>query len=121
MYVYSFEKLEVWKLSRFLTVEIYKLVKSFPREEIYGLSSQIRRASLSVASNIAEGSSRVSNKDKAHFSVMAFSSLMETLNQLIIANDLHYINDEKLLELRLKITELSNKLNALRKSQMNSI
>lgn len=120
MYIYSFEKLEVWQLSRKLTVEIFRLIKKFPKEEIYGLSSQLKRASLSVSSNIAEGSSRISGKDRAHFSVMAFSSLMEALNQLIIANDLDYLSEEELGTLRVKISELSNKLNALRNSQLNS-
>lgn len=87
---------------------------------MYELSSQLKRASLSVSSNIAEGSSRISGKDRAHFFVMAFSSLMEALNQLIIANDLDYLSDEELSALRVKISELSNKLNALRNSQLNS-
>ena len=116
----SFEKLEVWQLSRKLTVEVFMLTKKFPKKEIYGLTSQLKRASLSVASNIAEGSSRISGKDRAHFSVIAFSSLMEVLNQLIIANDLDYLSNEELSSIRVKISELSNKLNALRNSQLNS-
>ena len=118
MHFYSFEKLDVWKLSRELTVEIYKLTKSFPMDEMYGLSGQIRRASVSVVSNIAEGTSKASGKDKAHFSVIAYSSLMELLNQSIIATDLAYISQEDLDSLRLKINEISNKLNALRNAQM---
>lgn len=110
MYVYSFEKLEVWQLSRKLAVEIYLETKKFPREELYGISSQLRRASLSVSSNIAEGSSRFSEKDRAHFSVIAFSSLMEVLNQIIIANDLEYLSDERLVELRKKKVKLGTNL-----------
>ena len=72
------------------------------------------------SSNIAEGTSRASGKDKAHFSVIAFSSLMETLNQLIIANDLGYLSSEELMELRVKINEIANKLNALRKAQLKA-
>jgi len=119
MYIYSFEKLEVWQLSRRLCTDIYMLTRGFPKEEMYGLSSQIRRASVSVSSNIAEGTSRSTDKDKAHFSTLAFSSLMEVLNQLIIANDLGYLENEKLLELRKFINELGNKLNALKKSQLS--
>jgi len=119
MHIYSFEKLEVWQLSRKLTVEVYSETKKFPKEEMYGISSQLRRAALSVSSNIAEGSSRFSEKDRAHFSVIAFSSLMEVLNQLIIATDLEYLSEVRLNEFRNKISEIGNKLNALRKSQLN--
>lgn len=84
---------------------------------MFGLTSQIRRACISVASNIAEGTSRMTSKDQAHFSSIAFSSLMETLNQLIIANDLQYLTDENLLELRLKINAIAIRLNGLRKKQ----
>lgn len=119
MFIYSFEKLEVWQLSRKLTVTVYSISRNFPKDEQYGLSSQLRRSVLSVSSNIAEGTSRSSGKDKAHFSVIAFSSLMETLNQLIIANDLGYISSEDLVELRIKINEIANKLNALRKAQLH--
>lgn len=120
MYIHTFERLEVWQLSRKLAVDIYKVCASFPKEEMFGLSSQLKRAAVSIASNIAEGTSRISGKDKAHFSTMAFASLMEVLNQLIIANDLGFLEAEKLTDLRININELSNKLNALRKSQMNS-
>ncbi|MPR32803.1 four helix bundle protein [Salmonirosea aquatica] len=120
MYIHTFEKLEVWQLSRKLAVDIYKLCSGFPKEEMFGLSSQLKRAVISIASNIAEGTSRTSGKDKAHFSTVAFASLMEVLNQLIIANDLGFLDAEKLTELRVSINEISNKLNALRKSQMSS-
>jgi four helix bundle protein len=116
MYTFSFEKLEVWQLSRKLSVSIYKTTASFPSEEQYGLISQLRRASVSVSSNIAEGNSRFSQKDKAHFFEMSFSSLMEVMNQLIISFDLGFISNETLNIYRKNITELSNKLNALHKS-----
>lgn len=119
MYIYSFEKLEVWQLSRKLAVDMYTETKKFARDEIYGITIQLRRASLSMSSNIAEGSARFSEKDRAHFSVIAFSSLMEVLNQLISANDLEYLNEEKLMEFRKKISEIGTKLNALRKSQLS--
>lgn len=106
-------------MSRKLAVDLYIMTRLFPKEEMYALSGQLKRASLSVASNIAEGTSRTTAKDKAHFSKIAFSSHMETLNQLIIASDLYYINDDKLGELRLRINEIGNKINALRKSQIS--
>lgn len=114
-YIFGFEKLEVYKISRKLIKEIYLLTKSFPSEEKFGLSSQIQRSTVSVASNIAEGNSRVNIKDRAHFFHIAFSSLMETLSHLNVAVDLEYINIDNYLEKRSIIYELSNKLNSLYK------
>ncbi|MCP4177775.1 MAG: four helix bundle protein [bacterium] len=118
MYKYYFEKLEVWQLARTLSKEIYEVTKIFPKSEMFGLTNQIRRAIISVASNIAEGSGRTSNKDKAHFIQLSYGSLMEVLNQLIIANDLNILSDNNYLELRKYIEELSNKLNSLRNSYL---
>lgn len=120
-YAFSFEKLNVWVNSKELVTEIYKLTRNFPDEEKFGLTNQLRRASISIASNLAEGTSRQTNKDKAHFSTMAFSSLMEVLNQLIIAKDLNYISDSDYKNLRTHIEKKSNMLNALRKSQLNKL
>src|SRR5450432_2818832 len=103
MHIYSFEKLEVWKLARDLGVYIYKLTNAFPTEEKFGLVSQMRRASISIASNIAEGSSRMSKKDQSHFYTVSFSSTIELLNQLIISHALTFITENQLQELRLKI------------------
>ena len=99
-HIYSFEKLDVWVESRKWVAWIYKITSGFPSEEKYGLTSQIRRASVSVVSNLAEGSARKSAKDQAHFYQMAYSSLIEVLNQLIISNDLKFITDEQLVEVR---------------------
>ena len=82
---FSFEKLDVWKNSIDLTIAIYKLTDNFPVYGNYNLVSQIRRACISVSSNIAEGNYRISNKDRRHFLTMAYGSLMEVINQLIIA------------------------------------
>lgn len=113
MYTFSFERLEVWIKSRFLTKKIYKLTQSFPDSEKFGIVSQLRRAVISVCSNLAEGSSRKSKKDQSHFYNIAFSSLMETLNQLIISNDLEYIDPISLTELRNEIHTISLMLNRL--------
>jgi four helix bundle protein len=121
MYTYSFEKLDVWQLSRELVKKIYHLTRKFPDEERYGLISQIRRATISVSSNLAEGSARKTAKDQAHFTTVSYGSLMEMLNQLIISSDLKYITDVELSEIRPDIEEIGNKLNALRNSQLNRV
>ena len=119
MHQYSFEKLNVWQNSRKLTKEIYSITKKFPSDERYGLISQMRRAMISVSSNIAEGSSRKTKKDQAHFYTIAYSSLIELLNQIILSLDLIYIDNEQYLELRNSIELISNQLNALRNSLNN--
>ena len=118
IHVFSFEKLEVWKESILLVKTIYKLSDTFPSTEKFGLISQLRRASISISSNLAEGTSRSTDKDKAHFSTMAYSSTMEVLNQLMISKELNFINDKDYLEIRKQIYKISNMLNALRKSQL---
>ena len=118
MYQYSFEKLDVWQQSRALVKEVYKITEGFPVEEKYGLTSQIRRASISVSSNLAEGAARKTAKDQAHFSTIAYGSLMELLNQLILASDLDYITNEVVVKTRPRIEEIGNKLNSLRNSQV---
>jgi four helix bundle protein len=107
MYVYSFEKLEVWKLAKDLCVHIYKLTGKFPQEEKFGLVSQMRRANVSIASNIAEGSSRMGKKDQSHFYTIAYSSAIELLNQLIISHALTLITEDELIESRLKIEPIT--------------
>ena len=118
-YLFSFEKLTVWLDSKELIKVIYKVTRKFPEGEKFGLTSQLRRASVSVASNLAEGTSRKTNKDKAHFTTMSFSSLMEVLNQVIISKELNFINDIDYKIIRESIEKIANKLNALRKSQIN--
>lgn len=120
-YLFSFEKLEVWQLAKELVIGIYKISKNFPVSEQYGLTSQITRAAISVASNLAEGSSRMSRKDQAHFSQIAYSSLMEVACQLNIAKELGFINEEKYVELHQSIVILSSKINALSRSQKERI
>ena len=90
-YQLLFEKLEVWQLARILASDIYITTRNFPSEEEFSLVSQIRRAAVSVAANIAEGAGRISAKEQARFTTMAYSSLMELYNHLIIASDLGYI------------------------------
>lgn len=119
MYQYYFEKLTTWQDAKALVMEIYKLTKSFPVSERYGLVSQLQRASVSITANIAEGSSRQTPKDQANFSTMAYASLMEVLNLLIISHELGYINQENYQNTRLQVDKVANKINALRKKQLN--
>lgn len=113
---FGFEKLDVWQKSKDFTVKIYRLTSNFPNTEKFGLVSQLRRASVSVSSNVAEGSSRVSGKDQARFYVMAYSSAVEIFNQLIISNELGFLNEEKYEELRDEIEHITSMLNRLHKS-----
>ena len=115
MYTFSFEKLEVWQNSRIFILDIYKLTSKFPSNELFGLTSQIKRSSVSIATNIAEGTSRNTKNDRAHFLTISYSSAMETLNHLIISNDLNYISDVDYKESREKIEKICNQINSLKK------
>ncbi|HPI30846.1 MAG TPA: four helix bundle protein [Bacteroidales bacterium] len=116
MFKYSFEKLDVWQESRCFVQEIYSITSQFPDSEKYGLINQIRRAAISISSNIAEGSSRNTSKDQAHFYIMAYSSCIEIINQIILAFDLQYINDETYINTRTKLEKITNQINALKNS-----
>ncbi|MBN2682467.1 MAG: four helix bundle protein [Bacteroidales bacterium] len=113
-FTYNFEKLEVWKLSKDFAVSIYRSTESFPAREKYGLISQLTRAAISVSSNIAEGNSRKSNKEKAHFLDIAYGSLMETASTLSISKDLEFISKNQYSEFRTQIEAISNKIIALK-------
>ena len=116
MHQYGFEKLNVWQNSRELTKSIYLATKTFPPDERFGIVSQMRRSAISISSNIAEGSSRSTVKDQAHFYNIAYSSAIELLNQLILSLDLAFIQDESYHALRLNIEQITNQINALQKS-----
>ena len=118
---YPFEKLRVWQSARKLARTVYKTTAKFPRSEIYGLVSQCNRAAISVAANLAEGSSRQSRKDQAHFSEIAYGSLMELTCLLILSSDLRILAADSEGELRASIEELSRQLNALHRSQRSRI
>lgn len=118
MHLYSFEKLDMWKDIRNLVNEIYTISENFPYSEYKGLRDQIRRAAVSVSSNIAEGSGRTSYKEQARFTQISYSSLMEVLSQLMVAMDRHYINAEKYQKGRQVIEQLSPRISAYRKYQL---
>lgn len=90
----DFHKLIIWQRSHQLTLAVYRISKSFPKEEIFGLISQMRRAVSSIPTNIAEGCGRASNKDFAHFLQIAIGSATEVEYQLLLAHDINYINDD---------------------------
>jgi four helix bundle protein len=119
-FLFGFEKLDVWKLSRVFQKDIYKTTITFPNDEEKGLKEQIRRAVISVSSNIAEGSAKFSRKDFARYIQISFGSLMEVLNQLYAALDLEYIDIEEFSKLKGQVHQISIKLSALKRSITNN-
>lgn len=94
--MHKFKELEIWKQSKSFCTEIYIITSAFPSEEKFGLTNQLRRASVSIPSNIAEGSSRKSNKDFARFLEISMGSAYEIETQLLISSDLGFLTSEKL-------------------------
>jgi four helix bundle protein len=115
----DFRHLEVWTKGRQTVSEVYKMTCSFPKEEMFGLTSQIRRAAVSIPSNIAEGCGRGSDAELARFLQIAMGSSSELEYQILLAKDLGYLNDEsynnlsdKTIEVKKMLTSLIKKLNA---------
>ena len=105
----DFKDLNTWQESRKLVLMIYKITKNFPKEEVFGLTSQMRRASVSITSNIAEGFGRRGYKEKIQFYYLAQGSLIELKNQILIAKDIGYLDKKDFEELN-KQADLSHKL-----------
>lgn len=118
---FLYEKLEVWQLSMSLVDKIYVLLRNFPNEEKFALTSQIRRAAISIPSNIAEGTGRFSNKEKVHFIDIAHGSLYEVLCQLSISNMAGYIGDEDLINIKNEATRVAQMLGGLRRSLLGKM
>lgn len=116
MNTFGFEKLVVWQDARQLCLLIYQVTKEFPKDEIFGITAQIRRAGISITCNIAEGTSRWSGKEKIRFIEIAYGSLMEVLNCAILASDLEYLSTDNYNHIREKIDHVSYKLTNLKKS-----
>lgn len=114
--IHFFTDLNAWKEGHSLVLDIYKITKFFPKEEIFGLISQIRRCSVSVTSNIAEGFSRSSYKDKAQFYSISLGSLTELQNQLIISKDIGYIIEEVFTSLYCQTVKVHKIINGLIKN-----
>ncbi len=91
-----FEDMPVWQESQDFAVEVYKLTKTFPKDELYALTNQMRRASSSVSANIAEGFGRKTDKDKANFYHIALGSLLETKNFIYLAGRLQYLDQQEI-------------------------
>jgi len=121
MTTFSFEKLVVWKDACELSKRVYIITDTFPSKEKYGLISQLRRSSVSISSNIAEGSGRRSARDKARFYEYAYSSLMEVYSQMNLSNQLGYIHDNSLSHFRVSCQKLATKLNRLHESTSRMI
>lgn len=112
----SFTGLKTWQKGHKLVLNIYKISKTFPTEEQFGLTSQLRRAAVSITSNIAEGFSRKGPKDKARFYYTSLGSLTEIQNQLLIARDLNYCSRNEFATIAAETIELSKMINGLIKS-----
>lgn len=117
-YQFTHEKLRTWQLAKILAKRVYEVTGSFPSTERFGLVDQQRRAAVSVMSNLAEGSGRTNARDQAHFSQMAYGSLMETDAQLQLSVDLGYLSELDYKELRRAIQELSSAISGLRSAQL---
>lgn len=113
---YNFENLQVYKLALELVAEIYKITRDWPKEELFALSSQIKRAVISIVLNIAEGSGKGSKKDFARFLSTSIGSVFEVRACLHIALTLSYIEGNRMRAINEKIDELFFKISALRKS-----
>jgi four helix bundle protein len=113
----AFEKLIVLKKAHSLVLNIYDLTKEFPKDEVYGLTSQIRRAAISIPSNIVEGKSRNSKKDYLRFLLISRGSLEEVKYQLLLSKDLNYIKEKEYI----KLYDLTNEVGKLINGLINSI
>lgn len=120
-YQFPFEKLRVWQHAGEWIGRVYALTDQFPKSEAFNLTSQMNRAAVSVATNLAEGAARTTGKDQAHFSSLSYSSLMETACLAILAGDRGLISREDLLSQRTEISIMANQINALRNSQLERI
>ncbi len=119
-FIYSFEKLEVYKSSLDLSITIRNIINNFPAIEKYDLSKQLKRSVDSISANLSEGAGRASNFDQAHFTNIAYASGMESINHLNLAKRLNYIKEEDYTKARLDIDKILNQLNALYKYQIKN-
>ena len=119
--IFGYRKLIAYQKGKEIVKRTYKLLKKFPTEEKYALYDQLRRASVSITSNIAEGTNRFSVKDKAHFVEMAYGSLMEVSSQFEIAEDLGYITTDDRQNMDKLIDEEARLLAGLKKSYATKV
>lgn len=114
--VFNFEKLIVYQKSKEFVKLVYTLLRKFPNDERYALCDQLRRASVSVPSNIAEGMSRQTTKDRMHYLDISYGSLMESFSQMDVAHDQQYITDADFQNIRTSVFEVYRLLAGLKKS-----
>lgn len=118
--IQSFEKLDVYQKARVFKKEIKMLTRTFPKEERFGLISQLDRSASSISANLAEGSGRASNLDQAHFTNVSYASGLECIDHLNSALDLNYIDEMVYDKLRTQLDAILGKLSALYKSQLRN-
>lgn len=118
--IQSFIDLFAWQEAHRMSLKIYEITKKFPKEEFFALVNQMKRSSISISSNIAEGFSRKTRKEKQQFYYMSLGSLTELQNQLIISKDIQYISLEKFKKIWLQTIQISKLINGLIKSAKNS-
>jgi four helix bundle protein len=116
----SYRDLRVWQLAMELVISVYEKTRGFPKDETYGLTSQMRRAAVSIPSNIAEGKGRSSDRDRAHFFCHARGSLLELETQILIAQQLEYLPSSDGERLMANSAQLGRMLNALIQSLQDS-
>ena len=119
--LFAFENLRVYQLSRMMAGNVIRLLKSYPKEELFALSSQLRRSVISIPSNIAEGSGRIAPKEQLRFISIAYGSLMEVYCQLQLSLDFGYISESTFTDCRNNINEIGKLLSGLRKSLLVKI
>ena len=110
----DFKKYDIWHLSHLLTLQVYKLTATFPKEEIYGITSQIRRATVSIPTNISEGCGRNSDKEFNQFLNIALGSANEAEYLIILSKDLNYISEELFSDFNTKINTIKSKIYKLK-------
>lgn len=121
MECFSYRNLRVYQQAKELVIYVYNLLRFFPKEENYALCDQLRRAVISVPSNIAEGMGRTSIKEQIHFIEIAFGSLNEVMCQLEIAHELQFINKEQMLQSEEQVKNIAQMLSGLRNSKFDSL
>jgi len=121
MKIYSFKDLEAWKEGHKLVLNVYKITKKFPKEERFGIIDQMRRAAVSITSNIVEGFTRQSYKEKLQFYYMSKGSLVELYNQIIISKDIGYIINKDFTQIENQVNIVGKLLTGLIRSTKNRL
>jgi len=119
--IQSFTGLHTWREAHTLVLEVYKLTKSFPSDERFGLVSQLRRASVSVSSNIAEGFRRKTKNEKQRFYEMAQASFTEVQNQLLISRDIHYVSADQFTQISGQSVRVGRLITGLSRSAFSQL